>query len=243
MDAGTLIVGLLKNRYEVDDRATEARQVGAIVDLVTAILHHEFGLRRHAVAAVVGAGLGKIVARHGAADVGAMALVVPLVVADAAVAVGLPQKVDGDHLALRHLDRGAAAADVDGRLAIGRVPEITGVDVDTGVEHRHDLSGSEQAAIKKRGGGAGGSTLADQDRAVIFEHLAAFELEPKNHTHFGEGLPQAGDFGFGEQQADARKTFALGRAFNLFAGEFFDIDDRGVQVGIGEKVDHHHPQP
>ena len=173
VDARALGVGLLEDRVQVHHRAADAGQVAAVVGLEAAVLDDQLGAGGHAVAGVVGEEVGEVVAGHGAGHVGAVVVGVPLVVADAAAALGRPQEVDGHDLALARVDGRAAVAGVGGRQAQGGVAEEAHVGIDAGVEDADGLALAEDPlAEDRRGLAAGEARLSHPDGGVVEQDAA-----------------------------------------------------------------------
>ena len=134
VEARPLVVGLLEDGVQIHHRAADAGQVAAVVDLVAGVLDDQLGAGRHAVGRVVGQEVGEVVPRHRAGHVGAVVLGVPLGAAMPPAALGRPEEVDRDHLALAVVHHRAAVAGVGRRQAQGGVAEKAHVGVDAGVD-------------------------------------------------------------------------------------------------------------
>src|SRR6185503_7375568 len=91
-----------------------------------------------------------VVARHRAGHVRAMILRVPLRVADPAGALAGPQEVDRHHLALRHVDHGAAIAFIARGRAEPRIAEVAHVRIDPRIHDPDDLALSVDALGEDR---------------------------------------------------------------------------------------------
>jgi hypothetical protein len=166
----------------------------------------------------------------------------PLGAADAAGAIGGPEEVDGDDLALGGVDDGAAVAGIGGRQAAGGVAEVAGVGIDAGVDDAHRLPFAEDPlAEDRRRLPAGEPRLADPDGGVVAQRPPPFEIDPENVAQPGERLAQGGDLGGAEQQADAGEELVVPRADDPLDAEIADLANHLAQVGVGVDLDHDRP--